>query len=133
MIEEVSAGGVVLFGNTILLLKKFNGDWVLPKGKVEEGEDISETALREVHEESGVKAEIVKYIGEVHYSYRSLKEEETVHKVVHWYLMETDKMESVPQKQEGFVEALFVHSDKAAELAKYEAEKKVIQDALKYI
>ncbi|NLJ98057.1 MAG: NUDIX hydrolase [Tissierellia bacterium] len=133
MIEEVSAGGVVLFGNTILLLKKFNGDWVLPKGKVEEGEDISETALREVHEESGVKAEIVKYIGEVHYSYRSLKEEETVHKVVHWYLMETDKMESVPQKQEGFVEALFVHADKAAELAKYEAEKKVIQDALKYI
>ena len=35
MIEEVSSGGVVIFGNTILLLKKFNGDWVLPKGRVE--------------------------------------------------------------------------------------------------
>ena len=39
MREEISAGGVVLFGNAILLLRKFNGDWVLPKGKVEEGEN----------------------------------------------------------------------------------------------
>jgi len=31
MIEELSAGGVVFFRNTILLLKKFNGDYVLPK------------------------------------------------------------------------------------------------------
>ena len=28
MIEEVSAGGVVIFGNAVLLLKKFNGDFV---------------------------------------------------------------------------------------------------------
>ena len=50
MREEVSAGGVVLFGNAILLLRKFNGDWVLPKGKVEEGENRQEAALREVLE-----------------------------------------------------------------------------------
>ena len=59
MREEVSAGGVVLFGNAILLLRKFNGDWVLPKGKVEEGENRQEAALREVLEETGVKADIV--------------------------------------------------------------------------
>lgn len=34
MREEISAGGVVVLGNTILLLRKYNGDWVLPKGKV---------------------------------------------------------------------------------------------------
>ena len=64
MREEVSAGGVVLFGNAILLLRKFNGDWVLPKGKVEEGENRQEAALREVLEETGVKADILKYLGE---------------------------------------------------------------------
>ena len=63
MREEVSAGGVVLFGNTILLLRKFNGDWVLPKRKVEEGENNQEAALREVSEETGVKADILKYLG----------------------------------------------------------------------
>ena len=63
MREEISAGGVVLFGNAILLLRKFNGDWVLPKGKVEEGENNEEAALREVAEETGVKAETLKYLG----------------------------------------------------------------------
>ena len=38
MREEQSAGGVVLLGNAILLLRKYNGDWVLPKGKIEPGE-----------------------------------------------------------------------------------------------
>ena len=33
MLREVSSGGVVVFGNTILLLRKYNGDWVLPKGE----------------------------------------------------------------------------------------------------
>ncbi|MCG8485127.1 MAG: NUDIX hydrolase, partial [Clostridia bacterium] len=36
MKREISAGGVVVFGNAILLLRKYNGDWVLPKGRVEE-------------------------------------------------------------------------------------------------
>ena len=37
---EISAGGVVVFGNAILLLKKYNGDWVLPKGRIERKEDV---------------------------------------------------------------------------------------------
>lgn len=130
MIGEISAGGVVIFGNTVLLLKKFNGDWVLPKGKVKEGEDIRDAALREVLEESGVKAEIVKYTGMVHYTYKSLKENETVYKTVHWYLMKTNSMESVPQKKEGFVEATFVHIDRATDLVKYDDERKIIKKAL---
>ena len=38
MREETSAGGVVVFSNAILLLKKYNKDWVLPKGRNEQGE-----------------------------------------------------------------------------------------------
>jgi 8-oxo-dGTP pyrophosphatase MutT (NUDIX family) len=131
MVEEVSSGGVVVFGNTILLLKKFNGDWVLPKGRVEKGEDIRDTALREVYEEGGVRGQIIKYIGMVHYNYKNLKENETVFKTVHWYLMKTNNMDCVPQKKEGFVDALFVHIDKAIDLVKYEDERKIIIKGLK--
>ena len=46
MREEVSAGGVVLVGNAILLLKKYNGDWVLPKGKVEPGETHEDMMMK---------------------------------------------------------------------------------------
>ncbi len=35
------------------------GDWVLPKGKLEAGETLEETALREVEEETGSTARIV--------------------------------------------------------------------------
>lgn len=133
MIEEVSAGGVVIFGNAVLLLKKFNGDWVLPKGRVEKNEKIEEAALREVLEESGVRAEILDYIGMVHYKYKNLKENKMVYKTVHWYLMKANNMDCIPQKKEGFVDALFVHIDKAEDLVRYEDEKKIINKGLKMV
>ncbi len=133
MIEEISSGGVVIFGNTILLLKKFNGDWVLPKGRVEKNESIKDAALREVLEESGVKAEIVKYIGMVHYKFKNLKEDEMVYKTVHWYLMRANNMDCTPQKKEGFIDAVFVHVDKATDLVRYEDEKNMIIKGLKIL
>src|SRR5690554_3420656 len=106
---EVSSGGVVIFGNAILLLKKYNGDWVLPKGRLERGENIKSAALREVLEETGVKGEILDYIGAVHYNYKNLKENEIVSKTVHWYLMKSNSMECTPQRKEGFIDAMYVH------------------------
>lgn len=130
MVEETSAGGVVIFGNALLLLRKFNGDWVLPKGRVERGESLKETALREVFEESGVKANIDGYIGEAKYNYKNYKRDEMVEKTVHWYLMNTNSMECVPQKNEGFIAAQFVHMDRAADQVRYEDERKIIEKAL---
>lgn len=131
MIEETSAGGVVIFGNAILLLKKFNGDWVLPKGRIEKDETVRQTALREVLEESGVKAEIVQYIGMVHYKFKNIQENDIVYKTVHWYVMKTNCMDCTPQKKEGFVDAKFVHIDKAEELVRYDDEKKIILKSLR--
>ena len=92
MIEATSCGGVVIFRGKILLLyknykNKYEG-WVLPKGTVEAGEDYKETATREVLEETGVNASIIKYIGKSQYSFHI--PEDTVEKDVHWYLMMSD-------------------------------------------
>ena len=133
MIEEISSGGVVVFGNTILLLKKFNGDWVLPKGRIEKDETLEEAALREVLEESGVKAKILNYIGLAQYKYKNFKEEEMVYKTVHWYLMKSNCMDCTPQKKEGFIDAVFVHVDKAKDLVRYEDERNIILKGLKMI
>ncbi len=70
MIEEVSAGGIVVFKNTILLLKNLMEIGYCQREERKKNEDIRETALREVFEESGVKAEIKRYIGMVHYTYK---------------------------------------------------------------
>ncbi len=131
MREEISAGGVVLFGNAILLLRKYNGDWVLPKGKVEKNEEKDEAALREVSEESGVKGEIIKYLGEIHYTFKeNWDENKTVHKTVFWYLMKAKTMNTIPQREEGFVDAKFIHINRVVDLAKYDDEKEIIKVAL---
>ena len=107
MMEATSCGGVVIFRGKILLLyknyrHKYEG-WVLPKGTVEEGEDFKDTALREVKEESGADARIIKYIGKSQYTFSTPAD--TVMKDVHWYLMMSDNYYSKPQREEYFVDS----------------------------
>lgn len=131
---ETSAGGVVAFGNAILLLKKYNGDWVLPKGKVEPNETIRDTGIREVAEESGVKAEVVRYLGAIHYVYQaSWARNESIYKTVHWFLMRSRTMRCFPQRNEGFVEARFIHMDRVLDMMKYPDERRMIQKGIEYI
>ncbi|RKD25248.1 NUDIX domain-containing protein [Caminicella sporogenes DSM 14501] len=131
---EISAGGVVYFGNAILLLRKFNGDWVLPKGKIEEDEDIVEASVREVFEEGGVKADVIKYLGKINYSFKNgWNSDEIVNKTVHWYLMKARSMDCIPQKEEGFIDAKFIHINRVKDLAKYEDEKNIINKAIEEI
>ena len=98
MIEATSCGGVVIFRGKILLLyknykNKYEG-WVLPKGTVEAGEEYKDTAMREVYEETGVKATLMKYIGKSQYSFTV--PEDVVEKTVHWYLMPAARPHSPP-------------------------------------
>ena len=54
----------------ILLIKRdtvpFKGYWALPGGRVDPGETVEQTVVREVKEETGLDAEIVRKIGEYH-------------------------------------------------------------------
>ena len=68
-----TAAAIIEFpNNKILLIKRgpvvFRGYWALPGGKVEAGETVEQAVIREVEEETGLKVEIVKKIGEYHES-----------------------------------------------------------------
>src|SRR3989338_4480075 len=61
---EICAGGVVMRYSqgeplVLLILDPYN-QWTLPKGHVEENESIEDAALREVQEETGLQAIILK-------------------------------------------------------------------------
>ena len=67
--REFSAGGVVYKkdkSGVKWLVCKHSGyhKWVLPKGLVEEGDGLKETAVREVKEECGIKTRVIGKIGE---------------------------------------------------------------------
>ena len=59
---EISAGLLIVQQNRILLAHPTNAPWygtyTIPKGKVEDGESLVETAIRETYEEVGVKIDI---------------------------------------------------------------------------
>jgi 8-oxo-dGTP diphosphatase len=84
----MAAGGIVVRqGETplvaIVCLRK-RGEWVLPKGKLDDGETPRDAALREVLEETGHVAALREFLGTLAYPLG----ERT--KVVHFWHMEAD-------------------------------------------
>lgn len=129
--EEISAGGVVVRKGKVAVLRKFRGDWVLPKGRLENGETKEEAALREVSEEAGVNAEIKRYIGYVKYWYTHI-EGMKVQKTVYYYYMESNDAQLIPQREEGFIEAVYMPFDKAIHLIRHNAEKNMVKKVKEY-
>lgn len=131
MQQAVSCGGVVIFQGKILLLyknykNKYDG-WVLPKGTVEEGEEYPETALREVREESGARATIIKYVGKSQYSFNV--SDDVVEKSVHWYLMQGESFYCKPQREEDFYDAGFYKYHEAYHMLKFVNERQILEQA----
>jgi len=142
-----SCGGVVIYRNKVLLLYKNQHGrhvgWVLPKGNLEPTETMKQAALREVKEESGVTARIVKYLGSTQYSFRSTKMDELsdtgelaysrkgelLAKTVQWYLMSTFSFHSKPQAEEFFADAGFYKRHEAEYLLKFHDEKQIMRKA----
>lgn len=88
---EISAGGVVYRQNEqgqlqIQLIQDRYGKVSLPKGKMEAGETIEQTALREIAEETGLEGIIIAPIDQIKYQYEHAAYG-TVNKEVHYYLV----------------------------------------------
>lgn len=90
--REYSAGGVVMRdGHCIVIVptrRAADGSAVLalPKGHPEAGESAADAALREVREETGVRAGLVAKLGDVRYFY--MREGRRIAKVVSFFLLD---------------------------------------------
>jgi ADP-ribose pyrophosphatase YjhB (NUDIX family) len=95
-VDETSAGGLVLRkddeGIWVALIARYDRRkrlvWSLPKGHVEAGETVEEAALREVLEETGLRANIVAPLGIIDFWFAV--EDRRIHKTVHHFLMRYD-------------------------------------------
>lgn len=65
---KTSTAIIPFAGNQILLIKRktrpFVGYWALPGGRMDPGETIEQTIVREVKEETGLDVAIVRVVGE---------------------------------------------------------------------
>jgi len=107
-----AGGGLVTNIHNELLMIKRHGKWDLPKGKVEKGEKISTTAIREVEEECGIKnLEITQKIMPTFHVY--FEKNKWIIKKSCWYKMfTTDVAEPVPQTKENITEAVWLGKTK---------------------
>ena len=93
-LNQVSAGGVVYRGDgedmeVVIIRALPEKRWQLPKGIIDDGETPEEAAVREVREESGINARIIRPIETIEYWFTANwdNSRRRVHKFVHFFLM----------------------------------------------
>jgi 8-oxo-dGTP diphosphatase len=133
-VREISSGGVIYRkhkGTIEVALIRVRDRWSLPKGQVEEGEGLQETALREVREETGLEGKIVAKLGDITYWYTNkTKAGETVRifKRVYFYLIRWLKG-NVSRHDQEVEEACWFPMAKALELIYYPTEREMVKKA----
>jgi 8-oxo-dGTP diphosphatase len=98
-------------------------DWSLPKGKLDDGEGFEEAALREVEEETGMRAELGPELSSV--SYRDRKGRS---KLVRYWLMRVLNGEFSPGQEVD--ELRWLDPEGAQELLSYEHDAELVREAV---
>lgn len=130
-IELQTAGGVIFHDDLVLLIRsESRNSYSLPKGRVEPGESLEQTAIREVQEETGYFTKIVQLIDTMIFEFD--KDGEHFRKSVAYYLLElADKSDPKPNLQEGEdFENFWVKPDEALGLLTYSDARDVLQQAI---
>lgn len=130
--DETSAGGVVFRveeGQPLyLLIRDSYQNWGFPKGHLEDGEVAEAAALREVSEETGLSDLAIR--GEIEtidwfFRFRG----QLIHKVCHFFLMQTRESSTLPQRAEGITACRWSRYEDAATLVSYANARDVLRRA----
>jgi 8-oxo-dGTP pyrophosphatase MutT (NUDIX family) len=130
--EETSAGGVVYRMHDgqplFLLIRDSYKNWGFPKGHLEQDEPPEAAALREVREETGLAGvELRGAIETIDWYFRFRGR--LIHKVCHFFLMETVAEHTSPQRAEGITACRWAPIDEALRVISYANARSVLQRA----
>ena len=121
--EEVRAAGglVVRDGAVAVVHRPRYDDWSLPKGKLDPGETWEQAAVREVEEETGVRARVVAELEPARY-----RDHKGRPKTVRWYRMEV--VDTGRFEPDAEVDALrWLAPAEASELVSYEHDRALLR------
>ncbi len=128
-VRPIRASGVVVIRGTLgrpaevlLIHRPEYHDWSLPKGKDDRGETPTEAALRELHEETGYRANILCRLEDQHYTVSGGRP-----KVVRYFLAKPSFFEGFKPGSE-VDEIKWVSIEKAKKLLTYERDRELLDD-----
>lgn len=134
MKREYSAGGIVIKDGLVLLIKNAamknpaKAYWGFPKGHIDPGEKSGEAALRELEEETQIRAEIITKLGESLYVFS--RSGQRIQKAVVYYLFKYISGEIMPQEHE-VLEVKWFTPEEAGEILSFKKDKDFLKLALK--
>ena len=136
-VNETSAGGVVIDVHegrariAIIARRNRSGkvEWCLPKGHVEPGETLIQTAEREVEEETGIVGRVLITLGIIEYWFTTPSHR--IHKMVHHYLLEATggrlTVENDPDQEA--IDAIWVPLDEVHRKLTFPNERRIAREA----
>lgn len=134
-VKEYTAGGMVYRFRRgqlqILMIQDRVGRWTIPKGHVEPGESLPQTAIREVREETGLRrVKIRDKLDRIHFFYR--KEGKLILMTTYVFLMEavgrSDRL--IPENSEGIADVKWFSKDDALRLIEYKDTERLFRMGL---
>ncbi|MEO7556364.1 MAG: NUDIX hydrolase [Acidimicrobiales bacterium] len=125
--EIRAAGGVVIAddGRVAVVHRPRHGDWSLPKGKLDKGEEWEAAALREVQEECGLRCELVTELPSSDYRMG------TQRKRVRWWRMRVLEDLGMDTTDDEVDELRWVTPHEANALLSYAADRELLRAALR--
>lgn len=127
--HQVSAGGLVVRGDEVLLISTKEGErWQLPKGHIEAGESRRQAAEREVREETGIIARISAPLPDIEYWFYE-RGAQRIHKRVYYYLMTFEGGDVSNYDPEEVFGAHWMSWDEALDRLSFPNERKVVKAA----
>lgn len=134
-VNAASFGGVVTRVNArsavevVICGRRAASLWALPKGTPDPGEGPSETALREVREETGLEVRVAGEVGDINYSYIRPEDGLRVDKTVRFFLMRATGGDTAAHDHEyDFVE--WVEVTEALRRLTYPNEARIVEAAV---
>lgn len=110
------------------------GRWTIPKGHVEPGEKIEQTAVREVGEETGLtNLKLGDKLDKLHFFYR--RDGKLIFMTTHVFLIEAlgDTDVLVPGDSEGIIDTKWFPADEALKLIEYRDTERLFRIGLSKI
>ena len=123
-----AAGGVVLRGGKVCIIHRPDyEDWSLPKGNIAPSEDPRETALREVHEETGLRCTLGAELSSQEYTDRQGRP-----KTVRWWAMSVVTDDGFRPLHE-VDERRWVTPEQAERMLVYEHDRELVREAVEAV